>query len=631
MLQSIRDRLVGWVAWGIVLIIGIPFAVLGITDFGSPTRLAAVAEVNDLVIDQNDYRRRFQNSRQTLQRQLGVSYRPDVFDNQVKQQVINEMVQERLLYHLAEENNLQIGDKELSTLIQKDPSFQQNGQFDFDYYRSRIGQLGFTSTTYEQFLRGEHLLKKVPYMVHATSFTTEKELERFHALQAQHRRIKYIEIDRDYFPEDIDLTEQQVESFYKKNLDLFRRPEQVKIEYLRLSTAQLAERVETSEELTRQFYNENADRYLVEERRQASHILLSLDEGKTLNDSPETSARLEELQKKIMDGEDFSELAKAYSDDPGSATQGGNLGQVTRGMMVPAFENALFAMQNVGDISEPAISSFGVHLIKLDGITEKQIRSFEDAQQEIIENYKQEKAIELFYDASERMAELSYENPDSLLPVSEALSIPLQTTDWIAADNQNPGIESNHEVLREAFSERLRDGNNSDPIEVGGNDVVIIRIMDYREATLLSFEEVTDQATNLARRKLQDEQVTNLASNLVARIKSGESLQSVADAEKLQVEMPDPVGRENSVLPTVLTQAIFKMPAPEASQPEVKAIGLTDGKIAVTVLYEISVPEQSSEQNLPQELSQRNAEINVQNMIAELKESASIVVHENRL
>ncbi len=631
MLQSIRDRLVGWVAWGIVLIIGVPFAVLGVTDFGSPARVTAVAEVDDLVVDQREYQRRFQNRRQNMQRQLGASYRPDIFDSQIQEQVVNEMVEERLLLRLAEESNLQVGDKELATSIQQDPSFQQEGKFSFDYYRARIGQLGFTPTTYEQYLRDERLLTAIPRTIRATSFITEKELQRYHELQSQRRRIEYIEIDRNHFPEDVEVSDEQAETYYKENPDQFQRPEQVKIEYLRLSAAQLAERVETSDDLIRQFYDENAGRYMVQEQRQASHILLSIEEGKTLEDSVDIKAKLDELQKKVADGEDFAELAKTYSDDPGSAADGGSLGQVIRGMMVPSFEEALFAMTEVGSVSEPVISSFGVHLIKLDGITEKQIKAFEDVKQELTDNYAQEQATELFYDTSERMAELSYENPDSLLPVAETLDIPLQTTDWIGAENQNLGIESNRDVLREAFSEKLRTGNNSDPIEVGANDAVIIRVTDHRAAALLPFDEVKEKAVDLARRDIQDKQVADFARQLAERVESGETLQVVADAEKLQLETPDPVGREGGVLPAALTQAVFKMPTPREEKPAIELVALTDGKQSVTVLYEITIPEQSATDTLARELSQRHAAMNAQNTISGLRESASVVIHKDKL
>lgn len=631
MLQSIRDRLVGWVAWGIVLIIGVPFAVLGITDFGSPARTSAVAEIDDLIVEQQDYQRRFQNRRQNMQRQLGASYRADIFDSQIQEQVVNEMVEEQLLLRLAENNNLQVGDKELAAAIRQDPSFQQNGQFNFDYYRARIGQLGFTPATYEEFLRNERLLTAIPRTIRATSFTTDNELQRFHALQAQKRRIEYIEIDRSYFPEDITVSDEQAETFYNDNSDRFQRPEQVKIEYVRLSAAQLADRVETTDELIRQYYDANADRYMVEEQRQASHILLSIEEGKSLEDSPDVKAKLNEIQTKIAEGVAFSELAKTYSQDPGSAADGGNLGQVIRGMMVPPFEEALFALQTVDEISEPVITSFGVHVIKLDGLTERQIKAFEDVKQELADNYAQEKAVELFYDESERMAELSYENPDSLLPVAETLLLPLQTTGWIGAENQNLGIESNRDVLQAAFSERLRDGNNSDPIEVGENDAVIIRVMDYREAALIPFDEVKEKARDMARREVQNERVKAFASELVKRVDQGESLQAIADAEKLPLETPDAIGREGGVLPAALTRAVFKMPKPVKDTPVAESVALADGRQAVTVLYEVTIPKQSATDTLARELNQRNAARNAGDTIAGLRESADITIHKDKL
>ena len=212
MLQAIRDRLVGWVAWGIVILISVPFIVLGVTDFGSPARENVVAEVNDETISQRDYRRRYDARRQALQRQLGASYRPDLLDQQVQQQVINAMVEEKLLQLFVEQHNVQIGDEELAAVIQNDSNFRKNGKFDFPYYRSILGQSGFTPETYEQFLRDDRKVSILPRIVESSSFVTESRASQYTKLLKQKRDVDYVIIDRSHFPNGIDVSEDEAKA-----------------------------------------------------------------------------------------------------------------------------------------------------------------------------------------------------------------------------------------------------------------------------------------------------------------------------------------------------------------------------------------------------------------------------------
>ena len=179
MLQAIRDRFVGWVAWGIVILISVPFIVLGVTDFGAPARETLVAEVNGESIQQQDYQRRYQARRQAMQRQLGANSRADVFDKEIQKNVVETMVEEKLLAILAEENKLHVGDQELSSVIRTDTTFHEQGKFNYELYQSKLGQSGFTPDSYERYLRNELRISTIPRLVRQSSFVTSKEAQRF--------------------------------------------------------------------------------------------------------------------------------------------------------------------------------------------------------------------------------------------------------------------------------------------------------------------------------------------------------------------------------------------------------------------------------------------------------------------
>jgi peptidyl-prolyl cis-trans isomerase D len=632
MLQSIRDKLVGWVAWGILILISVPFIFMGVTDFGSPARTTVAAEVDDEIIDQQDYQRRYQASRQNMQRQLGANYRPDLFDKQIQQNVINTMVEEKLLAMLAEKNNIQVGDKELSSVIRQDPGFKQNNKFDYNFYKSTLGQSGFTPDSYERYLRNDRKVNAIPRLIIQSHFVTPQEAERYNKLFNQKRDFDYVIVGEEHLGEEVVVQDEQAKAYYDENMHEFVRPAQVKFEYLRLSSDQLVESVDTTEESIRRYYEENAENFIVEEQRKASHILLSLEEGKTLEESPEVLGKLSEIQEKLKAGEQFEELAKAYSDDPGSAQQGGDLGQVLRGVMVPPFEEALFALQENGQISDPVRTSFGIHLIRLDELTPKQVKSFDEAKDELKEGFAKKQAIELYYDQSERMAEISYENPDSLLPVAEALDLEVESSDWLSADSDAQGVEGNKDVLRAAFSDRLKtEMTNSDPIEIGVNDVVIIRVNDSRPEFQIPFDDVIDKVRTAARKNVIDQQVSEYASQLLGRLQQGELLQTLADEEKLSLEAVDGLQRQDNKLPAGLSSGVFSMSTPGEGQSGTDTIELADGKVALVVLRNVVLPDSKDISSAEKSLASRDAARDAQMVLAGMREKAKVVIYKDKL
>ncbi|MCW8964171.1 MAG: SurA N-terminal domain-containing protein [Gammaproteobacteria bacterium] len=632
MLQAIRDRLVGWVAWGILILISVPFIFMGVTDFGSSAKDIVVAEVDGETISQRDYQRRYQSRRQAMQRQLGANYRPDLFDKEVQKNVIETMIEEKLLAMMADENKLHVGDQELSSVIRSDQAFQQDGKFDYDLYKSRLGQSGFTPESYETFLRNERAISVIPRMVRQSSFVTPEETQRYSALADQRRDIDYVLIGQDNISEEVVLQDEEVRAYYDNNPHEFIRPEQVKFEYVQLSAAMLEDRVEATDENIRRYYDENADSYAVEGQRKASHILLATEEGKSLEDSPEVLGKMAEIQEKLKSGEKFEDLARQYSDDPGSAQQGGDLGQVQRGVMVPPFEEALFALKEKGQISEFVRTSFGFHLIRLDDITTRQMKSFDDVKEEITAGFVKKQAVDLFYDQSERMAEISYENPDNLTPVADALGLQVQKSDWVSANNSATGIEGNQDVLRAVFSDRLKTAmTNSDPIETAVNEAVIVRVADARPESQIPFEEVMDQARTATRNAVMKQKISEYASSLLSRHQAGETLQQLADQEKLTVETADGLSRQDNGLPLELSRGVFGISASKDGKPRTVSIPLDDGQVALVTLRKITLPDTQPEVAVINALKNRDAARDSQMLLTGLRKKAQVVIYKDKL
>jgi len=568
-----------------------------------------------------------------MQQQLGANYRADRFDPVIQKQVLDTLIEEAILKKLAEDNNIHIGDDELSAILRKESSFFKDGKFDFDTYKIKISQLGFAPQDYEEILRTERRYNIVPRLIRSSSFVTEQEASRYHKLLMQKRTLDYVLVESDSFKEESSVSDAEARAYYEAHLKEFVRPEQVKLEYVRLSASSLEKTIEVTEEALKEFYELNIDRYVVDEQREASHILLNLPEGKNLEDAPEVNKKLAEIQAKLKAGEDFGVLAKQYSQDTGSADKNGSLGQVLRGQMVPPFEEELYALTEVGQISPPVRSSFGIHLIRLDGVTPRQTKAFADVKAELQASFAAERAIDRFFNLAERVAELSYENPGTLQPVADTLNLPLQTSDWIARNNQAAGISGNQDILEAAFSERLKgSGANSEPIEVGVNDLVVFRVADSRPQTQISFADARARVVQAARKKKDKDRLSAYTATLVERIKKGESMESVAADEKLTPVLDVTVDREGKGTPAGLVRNVFKMKAPRSERDSVTAFELSGNKQAVVHLKKVTSPD---DDHIPPQLiaglNRRIAAQDASNYLTEVRLRADVVINKENI
>jgi peptidyl-prolyl cis-trans isomerase D len=297
----------------------------------------------------------------------------------------------------------------------------------------------------------------------------------------------------------------------------------------------------------------------------------------------------EELQQKLKNGESFEELAREYSDDPGSAKQGGDLGWVATGEMVKPFEDALFSM-NKGEVSDVVESQFGLHLIKLDDIRTPELQTFAEKRSEFEHELKQDVISSMFYDVSENMAVTAYENPDSLDAVVEAVNKqPLKT--GLFTRDSGTGIAENPKFRTAAFSSAvIEEGMNSDIIEVSPDHVAVLRLLKHEQASKKPLQEVRSEIENILRMKAAHEKIMAAAEDAKNQIIAGASAESVL-AENQKLEGPFTVKRTapGDVDPMV-AGAVFEMPYPVNDKPSVQVVNLMSGDVAVVLLDKVTTP-----------------------------------------
>jgi peptidyl-prolyl cis-trans isomerase D len=588
MLQVIRDKAQGWIAWVIVILISIPFALWGIQSYLGVGSEPLAAKVNGVEITARNLQSEYQRFRQLWQMQMGDIGLPDkINDTQMRRKVLNTMIDKELLLQASRDMGLRVSSAMLRGVILNQPEFQKDGQYNQQAYERQMRHIGETQLSYEHKLRERMLSTQLIQAVNVGTFITERELDEYGRLQNQTREVSYFVIPLDDNKADKAITDEEISTYYDNHEDDYIAPEQVKLEYILLDTAVGAEQVSVSDELLREFYEDHLDLYLLPEQRRASHILISVARDADQNAVDEALKKLERLAEQIRQGASFEALAKKHSEDPVSAPEGGDLGDyLVQGTMEdnPAFEAALFRLKQ-GEVSKPVRSDFGYHLIKLTEIKPGDEKPFETIKTSVEKDYRNEEGERRYYEMVEELGKLSFDDVNSLNSSAEALNVSVQESDWLTRDARG-SVLANPKVLKAAFSDEvLQEHHNSDVIELSATRSLVVRVLEHRKATLQSLEEVRDQIAEHLLKQKAEQQTEAVALEHIKAIKAGSSI--AQQAGDYSVTGPVTVTRNDRTLPPELSTVVFQTAKPQEGEVTPGKVTLAQGDQAVFVLSKV--------------------------------------------
>ena len=622
MLQSIRDKTSGWIAYLIVFLISVPFALWGVNSYLGGGEIAPAAVVNGNEISVSALDNAYVNYRRRLAQVFGGSI-PEAFDNEtrMKEQVLSQMIEEYALRSFAEDNHFRIGDQLLNTTIRSMEVFQTDGKFDAERYQSQIASLGYSTRGWEYELRQMRAMEQLQTGIANTAFSIPASTKKAFDLTNQTRKFRQITRILDIASYTIDETE--ISSYYDQNTARYMTDERVKIDYVELSLDQVKAAIDVTDEQVRDRYEQAADAYTSAEVRSASHILLTMSEDASDDESLEVESRINELRSELDSGANFATLAEANSQDPGSAADGGSLGEVELGMMVQPFETALFSLQP-GEVSQPVKTSFGWHLIKLDGMSGGEIQTLDELRAEIADEIKTEIAESQIYDLTENMANLAYEQPDSLLPAVEELGLTLKTSDWFSR-HAGEGIADDSAVRSAAFSsEVLQQKLNSGALELDSNRVVFIRLNEHQPAKPRGYEEVRDQiATELKRNKGREDNVA-AGEMAIKSLAAGQSINDIAQSWNSEVIEIGPVKRDSTDTDVDVVKLAFTMSKPEGS-PVFEGVVHGNGDYTIVELLSVDTDGDSISKEFNQTLISATANQEYQSILKLLASQADVI------
>ncbi len=543
----------------ILVLATLPFLFWGVESYQGDgedyVALVAGEKIQRLELDQA-MRNQQESMRGTLGEDATMQDSPEV-----RLAVLDRLIQQRLLKQEAGRIGLTILDPQLVGVIQDIAAFQQNGVFSNQRYEELLRDQGMTPLTFETRVRQELLQQQLIDAYTRNSFVPDVVAERVMRLSEEKREVSLIQIQPEQFLSQVRPDDVAIKSYYDRHQAEFQVPEQARVEYLVLSLDDLAKQMQVSTEETRKYFDEHKDELGQPEERQASHILIAAASTASDTDKAAARAKAEQLLAQVKQApQNFADLAKRDSQDPGSAVKGGDLGFFGRGMMVKAFEDAVFQMKPE-EIRGPIQTDFGFHIIKLTAIKTGKAVNFDDVKTQVEQDLKKQKAEKTFGEMADGLSNMVYEQSDSLQSAAEKFKLAIRQSDWVSRNGGEPPYLTNSKLLQAIFSEdAIKNKRNTEAIEVTPNTLVVARVVNHRQAAMRSLAAAKDEITMLVVRQQAAEAAIKEGREKLARLQKGENA-IVSWGPIQQVSRQQPQGMDNETLRTIFKAGSTELPS----------------------------------------------------------------------
>lgn len=636
MLTAIREGAKGWLSGIIIGLIVLTFALFGISSYLEGGREAPVAVVNGDQITSYHYQNQLAQQRQAMESRLDSNFDRSLLNSLgIKQQALDSLINSRLLNQYVADKNFRLSDSQLISRIQTQDAFKTDNKFDPELYQNLLAANRLTPRGFEQIERQNGMVQQFQQAIVESAFLIDNEVNQLLKLQIQSRDVDYAIVSADRYVNQFDVTDEETQAWYDDNIDRYQNVARIKVEYLDLNLEQLATEVKPAADEIVQAYDRIKDRLITPEVRKVSHILFNVDAEADEALKSEQKTLAESVTQRINNGEDFATLATEFSDDTGSATNGGELGIVTKGQMVQPFEDAVFAMQQ-GDVEGPVETRFGYHIIKLTELTAGKQKTLEEARQEVETNAKRVAAEAIFADMVELFQNLIFEQPDSLNATADETGLPIQVSDWFTA-SAGQGVAENDKVRRAAFAEDvLVEGLNSEAIELGFERLVAIRKLEYQAASAQPLDEVREKIVNQIKLARSKAKVAQQSAELINGLTDKKSWATKLELNQLTSKKMATQKSEVAAQLTPLAEAVYALSPPVDGQPAYGQLTLANGDAVIYALNAVAEgavadADPALKQKLEAQLDVRDGAGLYRQVISLLRANAEIVIDNAQL
>ena len=599
---------------GALLLLIVPsFVLVGLESYqdrGSANE--GVATVAGQKVTQQEWddaqRRQIDRARQMM----GEQFDQKLFETpEAKQAVLNNLVAERAINAEINRNHMTVSDQSLMKTLLQIPGFRKpDGSLDGDAYKAFAASQGMTRPMFEQRLARDLAAQQVSNAIQATAFAPRSVTARLSNINDQEREVQELIFPITNFLPQVKVTDEMVKAYYDKNAALFQIPEQVKAEYVVFDQAVVESQVQVSDAEVAEYYNKNLKAYTTPEQRTASHILFTVARDAKPADEAAAKAKAEAALAEVRKNPaNFAAVAKAQSQDPGSAQAGGDLGVVEKGLFVKPVEDAIYALKE-GEIGNLVKSEFGWHVIKVTSVKPATQKPLEAAKDEIVADLKKQKMSKKYSELAETFGNTVYEQSDSLKPVADKLGLKIQTVDNLTR-KPNPALGdspvNNEKFLTALFSvDAVKNKRNTEAVEVAPSVLVSGRVLEFRPAAKRPLAEVEAQI----RQRVTIEEAARLAraagEQKLAAVKASGDATGFGEA-KIVSRTKEP--------PFNPTGAIAALKADVTKLPAYVGVELPGQGYAVYRIGKVAQPAQPDQARRQQEAEQISGIVGQQEML----------------
>ena len=609
MLGAIRNKSKGWVAYLIVGLITVPFALFGIQDYASRSANTSIAKVDGEDIDINIYYQELNTQQRNLQQQLGAAYTQEI-DNTLKQTLLDSLINEKLIENYANSLDIVTLDDEVKSVIEMNQAFLVDGEFSQERYIQLLRLNSYTPAGYEIAQSKSLNREQIKRNLSGSAFMSSTQIEQLNNLAAQEREVSYIALNTENYVDQVSVSESQISDYFNENRSNFIEGRKVKVDFVELTLDSMEEPEQPTESDLRNLYDENADLYTNPERRRAQHILI------------ESEDLANELLSQIKEGADFAELAKANSEDTSSSEEGGDLGFFEKELMGAEFDEVAFAM-NIGDVSDVVETDYGFfHIIKLTDIEPETMQSFEMVEDRLVSLYIKNAKEKSLFGSLEEFMNLSYE--ESLDMVADQFALEVQSSDYFSEGS----TQYDPKFVTSAFSSAVIDeGLNSEVMEISPEKFVVLALSDLQSERERDLNEVEGQIEAALKSAAAKEIIDNLAENIASALTSGDeqTANQIISDNNLEWINQGWITRASN-LPFDLSSLSYILTKPEDGRHTYSAESANRLTSLVIDLSGVRVPEGDEDTGISAlYLSQENNEMFI-SLINQLRENAEIKV-----
>lgn len=578
MLQKLNERIQGVVAWLVIILIATTFTLFGV-DYYLQTHQTSNAKV--LVNGQPLSNQAFEVNYRRARAQEDIAQMTTADEKNLQNQVLDQMISNEATVQSAHHYGFEVSTDQANKAIVQIAQFQEDGHFSSERYQQALNAALFTPESFQNEVRQGMLLNQQRFAFMGSSFALPSEIDRFVRLYMQTRDYDYVTIPVASLEKSITVSENDVASYYKAHQKEFMSPEQVSVDYVVLSTRALRSKIQISDEDINHFYTENQSNYLTPAQWKVAHILFAIPDGASLEEKEEVQKKAEEAANQLQKNpSDFNKLL-SLSDDKLSLSEHGELPWVVAGQ--DEYSKFLSSLTEPGQISSPIETNHGYEVFKLINYKPVTTKSLAEVKSTIEEQLAADLVQTQYSRALEQLTDLSYQTPDTLTPVADALGLKIEQSQPFSRSGGSDVISNNKPLVNAAFSHDVMNlGNNSEPLQLDNDSVVVLRVKDHFTSKQLPLNDVEEQIKHRLAKNAAEAKAKEIGASLLGAVEDQSQFNLLA-AHQLKWISVEKASRDSETNAAV-NELAFTILRPESRE----GVNLKNGDYVVVRLKQIN-------------------------------------------